>query len=85
MTKLPTRIAMPRIALKLGTKAVMLAFALVAMTTAGVVFAAYQSLSAEFTGWLTPNRRWLAPAASRAARRICRRRKRRWQLFSAKV
>jgi methyl-accepting chemotaxis protein len=50
MSKLPMGIPMPKLALKLGTKAVLLAGLLVALTTAGVVFAAYQSLSAEFAG-----------------------------------
>ena len=50
MVKLPTWIAMPKLSLKLATKAVLFAGMLVVLTTAGVVFAAYQSLSAEFAG-----------------------------------
>ena len=50
MVKLPTWIAMPKLSLKLATKAVLFAGILVVLTTAGVVFAAYQSLSAEFAG-----------------------------------
>src|SRR5579862_3719114 len=50
MTKMPSWFAVPKVGLKLGTKAVMLAGILVVLTTAGVVFAAYQSLSAEFSG-----------------------------------
>jgi methyl-accepting chemotaxis protein len=43
-----TRIALPKLALTLGTKGVLLAGVLVVLTTAGVVFAAYQSLSGNF-------------------------------------
>src|SRR5580700_967219 len=50
MTKLPTWFALPKGGLKLGTQAVLFAGLLVVLTTAGVVFAAYQSLSAEFSG-----------------------------------
>src|ERR1700722_13851291 len=50
MSKPPMRLPMPKLALKLGTKAVLFAGILVALTTAGVVFAAYQSLNAEFSG-----------------------------------
>jgi methyl-accepting chemotaxis protein len=48
MARAWTRIALPKRALKLGTKGVLLAGALVVLTTAGVVFAAYQSLSVNF-------------------------------------
>ena len=43
-----TRIALPKLALTLRTKGVLLAGVLVILTTAGVVFAAYQSLSGNF-------------------------------------
>ena len=48
MASISTRIGLPKLALKLGTKGVLLAGALVVLTTAGVVFAAYQSLSSNF-------------------------------------
>jgi methyl-accepting chemotaxis protein len=50
MSKLSMRLPMPKLTLKLGAKAVLLAVMLVALTTAGVMFAAYQSLSAQFAG-----------------------------------
>jgi methyl-accepting chemotaxis protein len=49
MARISTRTTLPKLALKLGTKGVLLAGLLVVLTTAGVVFAAYQSLSSNFT------------------------------------